>query len=306
MQGMPDTSLPAMVLDLLAASEQIIGIFDENDVLRFANAAFEGAFHLRPDGHSTWLDLMRANHAHRRGSAVDADDFETWFASTKSRRGKLPYRAFEGDLHDGRWIWMTETTLANGWMLCVASDITAIHQDSRSLRMAYDQALRSAQSDALTGLSNRTHIVQQADRLIDQGRPFALVLLDLDHFKRINDRYGHSAGDEVILDFARHLQACTRREDGVGRVGGEEFTLLLPGCDRTQTEVIATRLFARVRASRPLCDAPGQGYTASAGLALLQPGESARQLYNRADQALYRAKDAGRDQWAWAEGVDAG
>ncbi len=306
MESMPDTSLPAMVLDLLAASGQIIGIFDENDVLRFANAAFEGAFHLRPDGRSTWLDLMRANHAHQRGSAVDSDDFETWFASTKSRRGKLPYRAFEGNLRDGRWLWMTETTLGNGWMLCVASDITALHQDHRSLRMAYDQALRSAQSDALTGLSNRTHIVQQADRLIDQGRPFALVLLDLDHFKRINDRYGHSAGDEVIRDFARHLQASTRRADGVGRVGGEEFTLLLPGCDRAETEVIAARLFARVRASRPLHDAPDQGYTASAGLALLRPGESARQLYNRADQALYRAKDAGRDQWAWAEGTDPG
>jgi diguanylate cyclase (GGDEF)-like protein len=212
----------------------------------------------------------------------------------------LPFRAFESDLHDGRWVWMTETLLGNGWMLCVASDITSFHQDGRALRQAYDQALRTAQTDALTGLSNRTHIVRQADQLIAQGRPFALALLDLDHFKRINDLYGHSAGDEVIRDFARHLQASIRREDGAGRVGGEEFTLLLSGCGREQSEAIVSRLFARVRAARPLANAPGQGYTASAGLVLHQPGESATQLYNRADHALYRAKDAGRDQWAWA------
>ena len=297
---MPDAALPSMVLDLLAASELIVGVFDERDVLRFANTAFENAFHLRPDGRSTWLDLMRANHAHRRGSVVSAEDVEAWLAAAKSRRGKLPFRAFEGDLYDGRWIWMTETLLGNGWMLCVASDITAVHQDGRALRQAYDQALRTAQTDALTGLSNRTHIVQQAGQLIAQGCPFALVLLDLDHFKHINDRYGHPAGDEVIRDFARHLQASIRREDGAGRVGGEEFTLVLPDCGQEQTEAIASRLFARVRASRPLAGAPAQSYTASAGLALHQPGESATQLYNRADRALYRAKDAGRDQWAWA------
>ncbi|MFT3812532.1 MAG: GGDEF domain-containing protein [Acidovorax sp.] len=293
---------PDVVFDLFAASEQLVAIFDKQDILRYANAAFEQAYHHLPDGHSTWVDIMRANYERQRGSKVDSRDFESWLASAKSRRGKLPFRAFETDLYNGRWIWMAETTLDSGWMLCVGSDVTAIHQDERSLRLAYNQALRTAQTDALTGLSNRTHLMHQLDQLIALGEPFALVLLDLDHFKHINDRHGHLVGDEVIRDFARHLQACTRRGDGCGRVGGEEFMLLLPDCgDRAQAEAIVERLLAKTRAARPLPGTPEQGYSASASLALWQPGESATHLYHRADQALYRAKDAGRDRLVCAD-----
>ncbi|MBS0508258.1 MAG: GGDEF domain-containing protein [Proteobacteria bacterium] len=291
-----DPALPAIVLDLLQASEQLVAIFDVHDVLRFANAPFQQAYHLHPDGRSTWVDLMRGNYDQQRGTAVHAQDFDAWLASARSRRGKLPFRAFETELHGGRWIWMTETTLASGWMLCVASDISALSQDSRSLRQTRDQALRAAQTDALTGISNRTHVVQQADALIAQGQPFVLVLLDLDHFKGINDRYGHPAGDDVLRDFARQLQASTRREDGCGRIGGEEFMMLLPGADLAQAHAVVQRLLDHVRASRPLPEAPAQGYTTSAGLALHRAGESTSALYRRADQALYRAKQAGRDR----------
>lgn len=302
MKDMPCAHLPDVVFDLFAASEQIVAPFDEQDILRYANPAFERIYRHRPDGRTTWVDIMRANHQRQHGTQVDSGDFESWLASAKSRRGKLTFRAFETDQYDGLWHLMTETTLPNGWMLCVASDITALHQDERSLRMAYNQALRTAQTDALTGLSNRTHLMHQLDQLIALGEPFALVLLDLDHFKRINDSYGHLVGDEVIRDFAQHLQACTRRGDGCGRVGGEEFMLLLPHCgDRAQAEVIVERLLSNTRAARPLREASRQGYSASAGLALWQPGESATGLYHRADQALYRAKDAGRDRLVYTD-----
>ena len=291
-----DDALPAVVLDLLQASGQLVAIFDGHDILRFANPAFVQAYHLRPDGHSTWVDLMRGNYQHRRGTSIDTQDFDRWLTSARSRRGKEPFRAFESDIHGGRWIWMTETTLANGWMLCVASDITNLHQDGRSLRLTRDQALRAAQTDALTGLGNRTHILQQADAHIAQGQPLVLVLLELDYFKRINDGYGHPAGDEVLRDFARQLQASTRREDGCGRIGGEEFMMLLPGTDLAQASAVVQRLLDRVRASRPLAEAPAQGYTTSAGLALHRAGECMNALYRRADQALYRAKQAGRDR----------
>ena len=291
-----DGDLPAVVLELLQASEQLIGIFDGHDILRFANPAFIQAYHLRPDGRSTWMDLMRGNYRHRRGTVVSEQDFDTWLASARSRRGKEPFRAFESDMHGNRWIWMTETTLANGWMLCVASDITPLHQDGRSLRQTRDQALRAAQTDALTGLSNRAHIKRLSGDLIAQGLPFVLVLLDLDYFKSINDTYGHPAGDEVLRDFARRLQACTRREDGCARMGGEEFMLLLSGVDMAQARVITQRLLAGVRTARPLADAPGRGYTTSAGLARHRSGECTTELYRRADQALYRAKQAGRDR----------
>ncbi len=181
-------------------------------------------------------------------------------------------------------------------MLCVASDITALSQDGRSLRQTRDQALRAAHTDDLTGISNRAHMLQQAGALIAQGQPLVLVLLDLDHFKGINDRFGHPAGDEVLRDFARQLQASTRRDDGCGRIGGEEFMMLLPGTDLPQARVVVQRLLEHVRAAHPLAEAPAQGYTTSAGLALHRAGECTGALYRRADQALYRAKQAGRDR----------
>ena len=232
----------------------------------------------------------------QRGTPVQTQDFDRWLASARSRRGKQAFRAFETELHDGRWIWMAETTLAGGWMLCVASDITALSQDGRSLRQTRDQALRAAHTDDLTGISNRAHMLQQADALIAQGQPLVLVLLDLDHFKGINDRFGHPAGDEVLHDFARQLQASTRRDDGCGRIGGEEFMMLLPGTDLPQARAVVQRLLEHVRAARPLAEAPAQGYTTSAGLALHRAGECTGALYRRADQALYRAKQAGRDR----------
>lgn len=297
-----DEALPAAALALLQASGLIVGIFDGQDILRFANPGFVAAYHLRPDGHSTWADLMRGNHQRRSGTVAEAQDFEAWLASARSRRGKEAFRAFESNNHDGRWIWMTETTLDNGWMLCLASDITSLHEDGRTLRQTRDQALRAAQTDPLTGISNRTHMTRQIDQLLTQGQPFALVLLDLDHFKRINDQYGHPAGDEVIRDFARHLQASTRRGDGCGRVGGEEFMLLLPGVDAAQAQAIVLRLLERVRTAHPLPDVPALRYSASAGLALRRPAEDAAQLYHRADRALYRAKNTGRDRLVCDDG----
>lgn len=299
-----DEVLPSVALALLQASGLIVGVFDTDDILRFANPAFVAAYHLRPDGHGTWVDLMRGNYQNARGTIVETQDFEAWLASARSRRGKQAFRGFESSMHDGRWIWMTETTLDNGWMLCVASDISSLHEDGRTLRQARDQALRAAQTDPLTGISNRMHMTQQLDQLLAQGQPFALVLLDLDHFKRINDRHGHPAGDEVIRDFARHLQASTRRGDGCGRVGGEEFMLLLPGVDTAQSQAIVQRLLQTVRATRPLPQvAPALRYSASAGLALRRPQEDAARLYHRADCALYRAKEAGRDRLVCDDGA---
>ncbi|MEL4178757.1 GGDEF domain-containing protein [Roseateles sp. PN1] len=275
-------------------------LFDQDDVLRYANPAFCQAFDTRPDGRTRWIDLMRANLAKGRGNVVSSLDQETWLAAAASRRGKQAFRAFEADLHDGRWIWMSETTHANGWMLCSACDISALKVDDRALRQERDKALRAAQSDPLTGISNRRHVLQQLEQhvtaLNDNATPLALAVLDLDHFKSINDSLGHDAGDAVIRDFSRLLQQSSRRGDGCGRIGGEEFMLVMGDVDETQALAILDRLHAAVSQSRPLTAQPEQGYTYSVGLALARPGESITQLCKRADLALYQAKAEGRDR----------
>ncbi len=295
---MSEAPLPQTLLALHEASPNPAALFDAQDVLRWANKAFCEAYKVQPDGVLTWSDMMRSNHAGSQGAVIEADDIEAWLAAIASRRGKLPHRSFEADLADGRWIWMSETVLADGWMLCLAIDITPLRQDSRSLRQAHAKAVRAAQTDALTGLANRRHGLQLLQQALTQSEawPLCVAMLDLDHFKQINDRLGHAAGDEVLRDFARQMLASTRREDGCARLGGEEFLLILPAAALGQAGVIVERLLARVRLARPLTDAPEFGYRCSAGLVEAQWGESAETLLQRADAALYGAKTAGRDR----------
>ena len=296
--GLADT-----LLQMHEQSQLMVALFDAQDILIHANKAYRQAFAVAPDGHLTWAAMMRDNHAHGRGAAIETDDIDAWLASVTSRRGKTPHRAFEADLRDGRWIWMTETVQLQGFMLCVASDISSLRQSSRSLRQAHVKALAAAHTDPLTGLSNRRHGQQLLRSALSESDPWPMcvAVLDLDHFKRINDSLGHAAGDLVICDFARLLQAGSRREDGCARIGGEEFLLILPAAGLPQAQAIIERLLSCVRLSRPLPKNPELGYACSAGLAQAIWGDSAETLLGRADAALYQAKAAGRDRVAIAE-----
>jgi len=290
---------------LYEQSPLFVSLFDASDTMRYANPAFRTAFDVAPGAEPTWTDLMRCSHTSGVGAVIKTDDFEAWLTSTRSRRGKLPFRTFEADLTDGRWIYMTETVDAQGWMLCVAFDISSMRVGERSLRLARDGALRAAQVDALTGISNRAHVLQQLDKRLDQLRerqqPCGLVMLDLDHFKRVNDTHGHQAGDVVLVHFARLVEATLRREDGFGRLGGEEFILLVPNITHDALEQMVSRVLQKVRGARPLPEAPDFGYTCSAGLTMLDASQDAAHNMRRADHALYAAKAQGRDQLVWAE-----
>lgn len=159
------------------------------------------------------------------------------------------------------------------------------------------QQLQSlALRDPLTGAQNRRAMEQElaiAIKRFDRDHvPVALAMLDLDHFKRINDRYGHEAGDEVLVAFTEVIQRSTRTIDRFFRFGGEEFVLLLPNADRTALRTIGDNLCAVV--SREL-RSHGETITVSIGAAGLQPGEDGHAWLARADAALYAAKDAGRN-----------
>jgi len=112
----------------------LIALYDQHDRLRFANPAFRAAYHVGPDESPTWAEIMRRNYAAGRGTVLKTDDVNAWIASTAHRRGKVPFRAMETDLHDGRWLWMTETVDADGCMLCIAVYVTTIHAEERELR----------------------------------------------------------------------------------------------------------------------------------------------------------------------------
>ena len=159
------------------------------------------------------------------------------------------------------------------------------------------QLEQDANTDALTQLHNRRfldeHLAQEAARSLRQGHPLAIMLVDLDHFKRINDEYGHSVGDHVLRGVGRCLSDHARKMDVVGRWGGEEFLIILPDTQLVEALEVAERLRA-VLEGRP-CEATG-AVTASFGVAQYKPDEQLAALLERADQMLYRAKGSGRNQ----------
>ncbi|SCB51093.1 diguanylate cyclase (GGDEF) domain-containing protein [Rhizobium lusitanum] len=301
MTALVDNETMLQVAQLMEAAGVLVAVYDQDDRVRFTNRAFRSAWFIEEDEYPLWPELMRRNFHAGRGTIIKTDDFESWLLTTLARRGKSGFRAFETDLHDGRWLWMTETMQPSGWMLCVASDITSIRSDERTLRQDRDFALKASQTDELTGIPSRRFVMSKLDELVRSHGGVAepvgcLAVLDLDNFKYINDRFGHAFGDVILKDFAITLQRLVRRTDIFGRVGGEEFVLILPNTTPDEAEVIVHRMLLAVRQSRPLPEHAGFRYTFSAGIACAVRGDDVGELYRRADLALYAAKMKGRDQ----------
>jgi diguanylate cyclase (GGDEF)-like protein len=180
--------------------------------------------------------------------------------------------------------------------LRAASRIVSLHTELVAAR----EALRfQARHDALTGLANRATateaLAQEAARAARSGRSLAAAMIDIDHFKKINDTHGHPAGDTVIREVARRIAAAVRAHDVVGRFGGEEFIAVLPDCDPAEALTVGERIRAAV-AALPI-DVPRHplGATVSVGVASAH-GLDADRLTALADAALYRAKRAGRNR----------
>lgn len=293
--------VPAQLVDLLATTDTLVAAYDHFDRLRYANRVFREAFFIAEEEEPTWAEIMRRNRELGRGTVISASDFDAWLLSTTSRRGKTRFRAFETSLVDGRWLWMTEAVNDDGWMICIATDVTKLREHGRVVRQDRDAAIKVAYTDELTGVANRRYVTARIEDLIAHAaapgsKVGCVCVLDLDNFKYINDGYGHHAGDDVLKDFSVRIQAQLRRSDCFGRFGGEEFVLVLPRTTASEGGLIVERMLAAIRSSRPLNDRPDFTYTFSAGIAEAHPGDCANALYDRADKALYAAKLAGRNR----------
>jgi diguanylate cyclase (GGDEF)-like protein len=182
----------------------------------------------------------------------------------------------------------------------VFSDIT--EQKARE-----DALYRSATRDSLTGVFTRGHFVEMANMEIDRARRFAeplsVAMFDIDHFKMINDTYGHAAGDRVIIAMAQGITGAIRKIDFIGRIGGEEFALLLPRANKEPALEVAQRL-RRTLAERVVDIGEAEvNFTVSVGVAALRPTtRDLSDLLRNADAALYKAKREGRNRAeAWFE-----
>jgi diguanylate cyclase (GGDEF)-like protein len=182
----------------------------------------------------------------------------------------------------------------------VIADITERRRVADELAAARDEADRRSRVDALTGVFNRGHFTEalaaELDRAARGSAAVGLLIADIDHFKRVNDTYGHLVGDRVLAEIAGRLETAVRRYDTLARFGGEEFVVLVPDVSDIES-LVATgeQLRAAVRDAPFSAGGSELEITISIGVALAYAGDSADALIGGADQALYAAKDAGRD-----------
>ena len=272
-------------------SNDLIMATDRNLVIRLINPAVRSLLGYEPDEviGREWSLLVHPDDAVDDYAQVDAD-FATHSATPVTLRCVTK---------DGRTRWFSWTGAydpEDDLMLYVGRDVTGDVEHRTEME-------RQSRTDSMTGLANRRHLVDalhaELGRAAREGRAPGVVLLDLDRFKTVNDTHGHPAGDAVLIDVARRLRRSIRSYDTVGRWGGEEFCVILPGLETEEELHRAAEHLRSAIAAAPLGAGPELllSVTSSAGGALAQPGLwSVEGLIDAADRALYSAKRRGRDQ----------
>ena len=228
-----------------------------------------------------WVNLVERNkyleHVFRHGRI---DDFETEMLTSKGKK-------FWASLSGQRLRFAGDDAL-----LAAIVDVTAQKQTR-------DDLLQQATHDPLTGIFNRRHVEdvlrQEVDRAERHARPLAVAMLDADHFKNINDTYGHPTGDEVLREISERCRQTLRANDILGRYGGEEFVVVFPETKLDEAGAVAERLRVAVAANPIRVGGNALDVTVSIGLAAYTPGQDMDKLFQRADAALYTAKQDGRN-----------
>jgi diguanylate cyclase len=182
----------------------------------------------------------------------------------------------------------------------MSARLSEMEAEAEALRSRVNEERNQALTDALTGIPNRLayeeRLEQEVARWKRFGTPLVLVVWDIDHFKKVNDRFGHKAGDKVLRTLARVLADNIRETDFVARYGGEEFAMLMTGSELDVCLHVVEKLRAAVEATGFHFRDEAVTITASCGLAAMRDGDSTEQWFERADQALYRAKQEGRNR----------
>jgi diguanylate cyclase (GGDEF)-like protein len=174
----------------------------------------------------------------------------------------------------------------------VSALVRALDRRERELTTANSRLEELSQRDPLTGLANRRYVFERLEQVLEREDRVCVVMLDLDHFKRINDTQGHLRGDLLLVEIAEAVRTATRERDIVGRYGGDELFIVLPDADAQAAEVVAQRVTDAVATVGRKFD-PARPVTASTGIAIATEDDSVASLTRRADEACYRAKNAG-------------
>jgi diguanylate cyclase (GGDEF)-like protein/PAS domain S-box-containing protein len=308
---------------VLSGVDAVVVVADRSGRVRFVNERFGAVFGVRS------ADVIGRSRAQLRERLAplfkDPESFRQRDQSIEDRKTGDPRHStpsFRGD--EAELVLEAPTRRVLRWtalpvernderigLVAFFRDVTREREAEESRARLLQELASQARTDALTMLANRRHASEtlgaEVERARRYGRPLAVVLFDLDHFKQVNDDLGHEAGDAVLRTFGEVLRSNARGTDVVARWGGEEFLAILHEADLDAAAAFADRVRAALSATTPLArfldeaDEP-RAVTVSAGVAAMPPGEDidADTLVRRADEALYDAKESGRDRVARA------
>lgn len=305
----------------LDAMQAGIVLYDPQDRLVMCNRDFRELYgpiaRMFEPGVSFEALLWRAVNA---GLIPAAEGNEAAWVAERLEAHAMPHAPVQRELPDGQWRRIVEKRLPDGSLLAFSTDVTELvmrerelerivgerDEYARALKEANDQLARLSETDALTGIANRRQFDRRLSEEVRRAQrhqtPLALVMIDVDHFKRYNDLHGHPAGDRCLREIATILRQSTQRAaDLAARYGGEEFALLLPHTGAAEAYAIAKRCADAVaQVGLPHGDSPDAPIvTLSMGLAMVrpdQPQHDAEALLHEADHALYLAKKGGRNR----------
>lgn len=235
---------------------------------------------------------------------VHPDDRESAWASIDSVLAgrqlahKLEYRMLHKD-GTVRWI-LDQAKVMQRDRHGKAIRMCGTHTDITSRKLMEEELLRQANADYLTGVYNRRFFMESAEQELARcqryGQPLSLLMLDADHFKQINDHHGHHAGDDALKQLASTCLAQLRQVDILGRIGGEEFAILLPATATAQACQVAERIRQAIAGQHLASHQGDYGMTISIGISSYRTGDELNSLLRRADAALYQAKEGGRNR----------
>ena len=292
--------------DAVDALPEAFALYDSKDCLVACNTQFRTVYPLmapmmRP-GQRFEVILRQGMVAGQFPEALGNE--EAWLAQRLREHQACGPPTLQ-QLPGQRWLRIHERRTRSGGIAGVRTDVTELVRKEQQLATANAQLAQLSYTDALTGISNRRHfdarLAEECNRAARQHQSLALLMVDIDHFKRYNDHYGHQAGDLCLQQVANALAACLRRAGELAaRYGGEEFVLLLPATDLNGAQVLARHCLDAVQllALPHAASETAATVTVSIGVTSVQPGPGTDPavLIDEADAALYQAKHSGRNR----------
>jgi diguanylate cyclase (GGDEF)-like protein/PAS domain S-box-containing protein len=281
---------------LLVSVNAVLWAFDwETQKMIYVSPAYERIF-----GRSA--GLLLADYNEWRDSIYPDDlDYAERSLAEVLQRGSIEDREYRIIRADGQVRWLSDKCFISRQERGQRLIVVGIAEDITEKKQLEGELQRLATTDVLTQSSNRRHFFECAQYEFEQARlqgtPLAFLLLDVDDFKRVNDTYGHQEGDQVLQRIAESGRSTLRRGDVFGRIGGEEFAAVFPGCAPDMAKQICERLQREIQRLSFQSEDTSFGITVSQGLTNLRDDDTGMEaLYARADAAMYQAKRQGKNQ----------